>query len=229
MMIDSRCVRHSPSFGNFGHDSKRVVQLPGCLKTMLEESVLPRARREQSAVFRQTVMTEQAVIEVLNEYGPRMRAWYHKMTTDEHKTSASSTDMLQMDQLLRECDRIDFVGNWECMRESDVSGDPRCRTKYEWSLSIAQARTARTDRFGHACCRLCPLSHGAHVECRYAEPSWIRSQRTSSAREGHLTMHRSTARRVLRCLMYICQRPNANLDQYPMSSNHVSSRSSATV
>ena len=58
--------RANPTFGNFGSDKKAVVHLPGCLERMLEEEVLPRARRDTSAVFRETVMAEISVVYVLN-------------------------------------------------------------------------------------------------------------------------------------------------------------------
>ena len=42
----------NPTHGNFGN-KKAVVALPGCLETM-PSTVLPRARKDTSAVFRET-------------------------------------------------------------------------------------------------------------------------------------------------------------------------------
>ena len=67
--------RANPTFGNYGN-KKAVVHLvnypgsgmttSGCLQTMLEEEVLPRAGRDTSEVFRETVMTELSVLKVLD-------------------------------------------------------------------------------------------------------------------------------------------------------------------
>ena len=40
--------RANPTFGNFGN-KRPIVMLPGCLERMLEEEVLPRARRRGAA------------------------------------------------------------------------------------------------------------------------------------------------------------------------------------
>ena len=67
--------RANPTFGNFGN-KKAIVHLvnfpnsgmtgEGCLKSMIEEEILPRARKDTSAVFRETVMTEKSVLQVLD-------------------------------------------------------------------------------------------------------------------------------------------------------------------
>ena len=59
--------RANPTFGNFG-DQKKIQHLPGCLKTMIEDEILPRARKDTSTVFRETVMTELSVLKVLDDY-----------------------------------------------------------------------------------------------------------------------------------------------------------------
>ena len=48
----------------------------GCLEKMLDEFVLPNARRDTSAQFRETTMKDAAVIEVIEEYAERLQAWY---------------------------------------------------------------------------------------------------------------------------------------------------------
>ena len=57
--------RANPTFGNFG-DKKAVKHLPGCLKTMIEDEIIPRARKDTSTIFRETVMTELSVLKVLD-------------------------------------------------------------------------------------------------------------------------------------------------------------------
>ena len=64
--------RANPTFGNFG-DQKKVKHLPGCLKTMIENEILPRARKDTSALFRETVMTELSVLKVLDDYRPKLK------------------------------------------------------------------------------------------------------------------------------------------------------------
>ena len=64
-----RCVaafqRANPTHGQFG-DQKPVKHLPGCLQAMIEDEILPRARKDTSTVFRETVMTELSVLKVLD-------------------------------------------------------------------------------------------------------------------------------------------------------------------
>ena len=62
--------RANPTHGNFG-DQKPVKHLPGCLKAMIEDEILPRARKDTSTVFRETVMTELSVLKVLDVSLPR--------------------------------------------------------------------------------------------------------------------------------------------------------------
>eukprot|EP00966_Prymnesium_polylepis_P273177 6310779-Prymnesium_polylepis.1 len=65
-------VRANPTFGNFG-DKKPVVHLPDCTQAMLEGEVLPRARRDTSEQFRETVMEEPSVRAVLEKHAPEVR------------------------------------------------------------------------------------------------------------------------------------------------------------
>ena len=91
--------RANPTFGNHGN-KRPLVGLPGCLQRMLEEDILPRARMDTSAAFRETVMAELSVKKVLADYRERLRQWYDYVTSDAHKATASSTNLLQMDHRL---------------------------------------------------------------------------------------------------------------------------------
>ena len=56
---------------------------------------------------------------------------------------------------MRICDEKDLVGIWECYRESDITGDPACKTQYKWRLSMPQVKMAfmdsqSTDQLGAA-------------------------------------------------------------------------------
>ena len=64
MLVRIAFQRANPTFGNFG-DKKSIKHLPGCLRVMIEDEILPRARKDTSAVFRETVMTELSVLKVV--------------------------------------------------------------------------------------------------------------------------------------------------------------------
>ena len=149
--------RANPTFGNFG-DQKPVKHLPGCLRTMLEDEILPRARKDTSAIFREKIMSEMSVLKVLDDYRPKLDEWYKKTCADDTKqTTAMNAEVndvsskLQMAQWLSICAdpgphcEQDLVGTWECYRQSDVTGDPACKTKYMWRLSMAQVKMAFMD------------------------------------------------------------------------------------
>merc|ERR1719502_1383647 len=104
----------------------------GCLQTMIEDEILPRARKDTSAVFRDTVMTEVSVLKVLDDYRPKLKAWYNEVTSDDSKQT-DLTDKLQMEQWMRICD------------ETDITGDPACKTEYKWRLSMPQVKMAFID------------------------------------------------------------------------------------
>ena len=48
MLVRISFQRANPTFGNFG-DKAELVPLPGCLEAMLDQFVLPNARRDTSA------------------------------------------------------------------------------------------------------------------------------------------------------------------------------------
>ena len=145
LLVRIAFTRANPTFGNFGSKAKEVVHLPGCLQRMLEEEILPRARRDTSSVFRDTVMADLAVKAALAEYTPKLQTWYRTTCADEKKTTSSSTDQLQMEQFMAVCTAQKLVGIWDCYRESDVTGDPKCKTHYSWRLSLPQVRRAFMD------------------------------------------------------------------------------------
>ena len=84
--------RANPTFGNYGN-KRPVVPLPDCLVSMLEVEVLPRARKDQSAQFRETVMQELSVKAVLEEYSSKLRAWYDRCTTNDTEYFDRSDEM----------------------------------------------------------------------------------------------------------------------------------------
>ena len=157
MLVRIGFQRANPTFGNFG-DKKPIKHLPGCLRAMIEDEILPRARKDTSAVFRETVMTELSVLKVLDDYRPKLKAWYTAVTADDTGKGGAGannpsevTDKLQLEQWKSICIdpgphcEQDLVGIWECYRESDITGDPACKTKYMWRLSMPQIKMAFVD------------------------------------------------------------------------------------
>ena len=115
---------------------------------MLEKEVLPRARRDTSTQFRETVMEEPAVLAAIDEYREKLRGWYERTTGDDSKPGALAGpggDKLGFEQWLRVCDTQDLVGNWSVHQESDVAGDPACRTEHKFRLSMLQCKMAFTE------------------------------------------------------------------------------------
>ena len=92
--------RANPTFGNF-KNKRPVVHLPECLRSMIEEEVLPRARKDTSAAFRDTVMEEQSVQVVLTEYKPMLEAYYNRVTQKDTEYFDRSDEM-GMEQWLPE-------------------------------------------------------------------------------------------------------------------------------
>ena len=80
----------------------------------------------------------------IDEYRPKLKTWYNEVTSDDSKQS-EITDKLQMEQWMRICDEKDLIGIWECYRESDITGDPACKTEYKWRLSMPQVKMAFMD------------------------------------------------------------------------------------
>jgi len=139
MLVRISFQRANPTFGNFG-DTRAIVGLPGCLETMLEEFVLPNARRDTSAQFRETVMKDAAVIEVLERYEEKLKEWYTKVCADDTKENVIS-DKLGMRQILDVFDDRGHIGQWDVHQESDISGDPRTRIVHKWKLSIPTVKS----------------------------------------------------------------------------------------
>ena len=143
MLVRISFQRANPTLGNFG-DKREVTPLPGCLERMLADFVLPNARRDNSAQFRDTVMKDAAVVEVLAEYKEKLEAWYKETAADDAKETDIS-DKLGMTQLLRVFDDKGLIGTWSVNQESEISGDPNCKTEFSWKLSIPQVKTAFMD------------------------------------------------------------------------------------
>ena len=128
--------RANPTYGNFGN-KREVVPPPGCLEEMITNCILPNARRDTSAEFKETVMQDEAVKGVLAEYKDKLKAWYtYRRVSDTGRlpyaqphslpraksplhryTKFCAEDTLQsdklgMEQFLRYCNEKDVIGIW---------------------------------------------------------------------------------------------------------------------
>ena len=61
------------------------------------------------------------------------------------------SDKLGFLQFLRVLDEKNLIGIWSCFRESDITGDPRCKAEFKWRLSIPQAKNAFMDSQSPSC------------------------------------------------------------------------------
>ena len=94
----------------------------------------------------------------LDDYRPKLKTWYMTATADDTgkggagaASPADVSDKLQLEQWKSICVdpgphcEQDLVGIWECYRESAITGDPACKTKYTWRLSMPQIKMAFLD------------------------------------------------------------------------------------
>jgi len=159
MLVRISFQRANPTHGNFGSKAE-VVHLPGCLEKMIVDEILPRARRDIATQFRETIYAELSVQKVVADYRDKMKVYYDAVTSDDSE-EYDITDKLGFKQWLRVCkdgssantsketpERNPLVGIWSCHRESDISGDPNCKTEYHWRLSVPQVKAAFMDSQG---------------------------------------------------------------------------------
>ena len=73
-------LRANPRHGNMdAHGKVMMVELPGCLRRMLDDNVLPHAKRDTTHLFRQRIATDPSVQSVFNEYRLVLQKYYEAM------------------------------------------------------------------------------------------------------------------------------------------------------
>jgi hypothetical protein len=154
MLVRIAFWRANPTFGNWvdkdkdgKKDKDEFAPVAFALSNMLNEIILPRAKRENSAAFRQKEMQDPKLIAVLDSYKPKLKEWYDKKVSDDSEgpRMGSISDKLGFDEWLRVLDRQDIVGEWEVEQLSEITGDESTKGNIKIRLSIPTCKAAFMD------------------------------------------------------------------------------------
>ena len=144
MLVRIAFWRCNPTFGNFG-DKSELVPVPAALSKVLNEVILPNAKRETSGMFRSNQMQDPDILKVLNEeYGDQLKKWYTEITSNDTKANVIS-DKITFEDWLRVINDQDLVGVWEAEQLSEITGDESCKANIKCSFSIPKAKAAFLD------------------------------------------------------------------------------------
>ena len=154
--------RANPTFGNWvdkdgdGKMDKNedFVPVPLALSQMLNDHVLPKAKRENSAAFREKEMKEASVKTALTTWRPKLKEWYTEL--QQGANSADNDDKMSFDEWLKalrrpheanaERSHIEMCGEWEIEQCSEITADPSARGVHiKCRLSIATCKAAFMD------------------------------------------------------------------------------------
>ena len=136
--------RSNPYFGLHKLATK-LVPFPDCLQVMLDEVVLPNAKRDDSALFRERLESDPKLQAALESYDAKLKKWWDKTTQSTFLREGERKILYQQWQDLlknRDDPGQNLVGNWEVHQESEITGDERCRQIHRCSLSLPQAKMA---------------------------------------------------------------------------------------
>ena len=136
--------RSNPYFGLHKLATK-LVPFPDCLIVMLDECVLPNAKRDDSLVFREKLQNDKKLLDALESYDARLRKWWDKQTQSTFLREGERKILYQEWQDLlknRHDPGQNLVGQWQVHQESEITGDERCKTIFRCSLSLPQAKMA---------------------------------------------------------------------------------------
>jgi len=154
MLVRIAFWRANPTFGNWvdkdkdgKKDKEDFVPVAYALSNMLNEVILPRAKRENSAAFRSKEMQDPKVTACLDGYKPKLKEWYDKKVADDsdNKGMTGISDKLGFDEWLRVIDRQDIVGEWEVEQMSEITGDESTKGVVKCRLSIPTCKAAFMD------------------------------------------------------------------------------------
>jgi hypothetical protein len=152
MLVRISFWRCNPSFGNFvdkdgdgKKDAEEFLPVPACLSKVLNEVILPHAKRETSGAFRDKQMKDPDMLKVLQEeYKDKLERWYKDVTSNDSKANVI-TDKITFEDWLRVLNAQDLVGVWEAEQMSEITGDPSTKGNIKCRLSIPQAKAAFLD------------------------------------------------------------------------------------
>merc|ERR1719230_18137 len=155
MLVRIAFWRANPSFGLWvdkdkdgKKDKEEAVPVPLALSNMLNDIILPRAKRENSAAFRNKEMQDPKLLTVLETYKLKLKEWYDKKVaddSDQKRGMATVSDKLGFEEWLRVIDRQDIVGEWEIEQMSEITGDESTRGNIKMRLSIPTCKNAFMD------------------------------------------------------------------------------------
>jgi hypothetical protein len=138
----------------------KLIPLPDCLVQMLQEVVLPNAKRDDSALFKEKLATDKSMQEALDSCEASLKVWFEVHTQSmflQGKGRKMKFDQWQ--ELLKKGwgqmqsnnePQPGFtppkqVGSWQIYQDSEITGDERCRNIFKVSLSMPQAKFAFID------------------------------------------------------------------------------------
>merc|ERR1719424_1017170 len=163
-------LRANPKHGQYDNKSK-LVELPGCLKKMVEEVVIPNAKQDMSSLFREEVRDNAEVQAVFVEYKEKL-VYYYNEVNQLTALKGKADNKLSMETWMDICRGYlhfakrkgmkhmeksktsgkageggglgegAFVGDCTVTRESDITGDERCKEKFTCRLSTLEAKYA---------------------------------------------------------------------------------------
>ena len=164
LLVRVSYLRANPMLGD-KHNPYCLMELPGCLRRMLEEQVLVHAKQDTSSAFRDELARNAEVQSVFKEYRARLQAYHHAMSV-VRLNARSRGDRFTMDIFLAICngtltyakrkvvqsDMLSsgnsganvkaLVGDATVRRGSDITGDVRCKEWHTCRLSTLEAKMA---------------------------------------------------------------------------------------
>ena len=135
----------------------KLVPLPNCLDSMLKEVVLPNAKRDDSALFKERIQNDKSVQGALESFDAKLKVWYDVHTQSMFLMGKGRKLQFQQwqDLLKRGWGELQannepapgytpkqLVGSWQIYQDSEITGDERCRNIFKVSLSLPQAKFA---------------------------------------------------------------------------------------
>ena len=148
--------RCNPQWGS-KYNTRDLTPVPEATTLLLEECILPNARRDTSGDFRKVLKTDTATQQVLVENRDKLQAWLMPLLRKERRIDNPNPKMTyeMWSQLMDGPDPVadkrntkaacpKMVGEWFLSQESQITGDERTTKKnqvtFKAKLSLAQAR-----------------------------------------------------------------------------------------